>query len=115
MKVARFASFPLGILVLHLAFVANSSDCVSRPTEHRQAPLPTGHDHHPDSDSQSAQSPGITIPVCCQALASCSAATTVTSTVRHVVPGVEAHGQFSAREHALTALTVAPEAPPPRA
>jgi len=97
--------------MLHLGFVAQAAQCF--------APSLAPHSHHPSGSHRSSapdrqHHKASSLPVCCQALTSCSPTvalgsdaltlTSITVSARGVIPPLDP----------TTSRTAAPEAPPPR-
>src|SRR6266566_3824278 len=110
-KTRRLGGLVVGALMLHLGFVAQAAQCL--------APSLAPHSHHPSGSHQSSapeqqhhKTPSL--PVCCQALTSCSptvvlgrdalALTSIAVSARRVISPLDS----------TTSRTAAPEAPPPR-
>ena len=108
----RLGGLIVGALVLHLGFVAQDATCL--------ASSPGPHSHH-FSGSHKSSAPGQqphtapSLPVCCQALTSCSPTIALGREVSKLTSiAVRARPVISPLDP-TTSRTTAPEAPPPRA
>src|SRR6267378_4245760 len=103
MSLRRGIALSAIVLILRLGFVAGESRCIpghDAPSQH--------HKHH----SENPTAP--TVPVCCQALTSCSLIVDVTRpAAARVERPTAARPQFAAIR-TQGQLTSGPEAPPPR-
>jgi len=102
----------LAALVLNLGFTAQESRCVC---EHGK-PMPAGHGHHGQQQRLSQhQDHAPAIPLCCQALTSCSVTITASQATAPIVNPI-AHGQPGlATDVWGQSRAPTPDTPPPRA
>src|SRR6266404_541167 len=105
----RAVAFSAAILILRLGFVAGESRCVRGHDTSGKTPVPSQHHKH---DSENPTAP--TVPVCCQALTSCSLIVDVTRPVAARVEGPTGTRPQFAAIRTQGQPTSGPEAPPPR-
>ena len=113
MTFSRLVGLPLAVLVLHLGFVATESQCRAGDD------TPPSHEHHDAASHAQPESPhheqGPAIPVCCQALGSCSATVLLAGVVQAMPRLVDGSRQIPFHPLGHPTLSAAPEAPPPKA
>lgn len=111
-KVSRLVGLPLAVLVLHLGVVANESKCRIETTA-RHAHHGAGQQTRSESTDHRTHSPAI--PLCCQALSSCSATVGLAENPHGPAGPQSGPNQIFSAPLAHGSVSSAPEAPPPRA
>jgi hypothetical protein len=109
---ARLPSLLLGLLLLNLNRTAAAPSCAATPS----APAPSHEgmpmDHHQAPD-KAPSAPRV--PVCCQALASCSVTLEGARVVEVAIAAIETTPPVDIARITPSSVSVVPDPPPPRA